>query len=217
MMLEDFHDLHKGETCLIVGVGPNLSLTPPEWFDYPSLSCNSIYKYQGWRPTYYVGVDHRLKVENGKTIAEVYRDIPKFIPTPDWDDLDGENFYRFQHRQGGNLLIGGQSPADRDALTVKGITYRRVMDAVIQIAWHMGFAKMLMIGVHHKPDDPRAHFWGTDNGVIVDQPLRHWFDGYSELSRASGGRVLNISADTHVPDDVMPRDDWQKWRNNGNH
>ena len=210
MELKDFYNHHKGETCLIVGVGPNLKLTPPEWFDYPSLSCNTIIKYQGWKPTYYVGVDERLRVENGAEIVEVYKDVPKFFPSPDWDELEGENIYRFKHRTGADLLAGG-SPNTPDALTSKGITYRRIMDAVIQIAWHMGFETMLMIGVQHKPNNPRVHFWGDDTGAIVEQPLTHWFSGYQELSRQVN--ILNISADTYVPDDVLPRDDFRNWRN----
>ena len=209
MSVRDFYNIHKGETCLIVGVGPNLKLTPPEWFDYPSLSCNSIFKYQGWQPTYYVGVDERLKLEEGENIKAAFPDIPKFIPSPDWDDLQGENFYRFKHRQGSSLLIGGQSPRDANYLLGVGLTYRRVMDAVIQIAWYMGFSTMLMIGVQHKPDDPRAHFWGEDKGVIVDQPLKHWFDGYAEMAR--NVNLINISEDTYVPDDIIPRDDWRNW------
>jgi hypothetical protein len=58
----DFYNLHSGETCLIVGVAPNLKLTPPELFNYPSFSVNTIYHYEGWKPTYYVGVDERLSL-----------------------------------------------------------------------------------------------------------------------------------------------------------
>ena len=52
MDIDEFYNLHKGETCLIVGVGKNLELTPPEWFDYPSFGVNTIYKRPGaWRPS----------------------------------------------------------------------------------------------------------------------------------------------------------------------
>jgi hypothetical protein len=213
MNLSDFHNYHKGETALLVMVGPNLKLTPPEMFDYPSFSVNSILKYEGWKPTYYVGVDHRLKVENGAEICRKYADIPKFVPTPDWDDLQGENFYRFKHREGGELLIGGQLPNHPDALTRRGINYRRVPDAVFQIAWHMGFTTMLCIGMQHNPADELGHFWGHDGGASPNQPVDWWFEGYRTFSRAMGStaRVLNISEDTYVPADVLPRDDWRKW------
>ena len=216
--LADFHKIHTGQTCLIVGVGPNLKLTPPELFRYPSFGVNTIYKYECWKPTYFVGVDERLKLEDGAAIVEKYKDIPKFFPAPDWDDLQGDNIYRFKHRTGSDLFIGGQSPKDADALTHKGITYRRVMDAVFQIAWHMGFTKMLMIGVQHKPydenDSDRAHFWGIDTKAYANQPFDWWFAGYRECVRAMNDvQVLNISADTYVSEDVLPRGTFTDWIN----
>ena len=222
MQLADFWNLHKGQTCIIAGVGPNLKLTPPEWFDYPSFSVNTIYKYPGWKPTYYVGVDERLRLEDGAALTTIYKDVPKFFPTPDWDELQGDNIYRFKHRTYGDLSIGGKSASQKDALTKDGINYRRVMDAVMQIAWHMGFTTMLMIGVQHKPydenDADRAHFWGIDTKAVSNQPNTWWFEGYKHFAFGMGGvKVLNISEDTYVPDDVLPRGNWRDWVKNGNH
>lgn len=223
MRLEDFYNLHRGETCLIVGGGPNLKLTPPEWFNYPAFGVNTVYRYEGWKPSYFVGVDHRLMVEDGAAIVERYRDIPKFFPRPDFDELQGENIYRFAHRYAhGDLYVGGQLANQREALTKHGITYYKIMDAVLQIAFHMGFTTMLMIGVQHKPastDEPdadREHFWGLDAKAHKNQLLGSWFIGYSTFSRMMAGagvRVLNISEDTYVPEDVLARDDWRNWKN----
>lgn len=213
LTLADFYQAHAGETCLIVGCGPNLELTPPEWFDYPSFGVNTIYKRAGaWKPTYFVGVDERLRLEDGSAIAEKYADIPKFVPASDWNSLEGMNFFRFQHRPGSELYVGGRQASDRNALTKNGITYRRIMDAVFQIAWHMGFTTMLMIGVQHKPGTERLHFWGDDPKAIQGQGNDYWFDGYKYFSHGMKGvRVLNISRDTYVPDDVLPRGDWRNW------
>lgn len=218
--LADYYNCHAGETCLIVGVGGNLKLTPPEWFNYPSFGVNTIYKYQGdWKPTYFVGVDERLEREDGAAISAIYRDIPKFIPRPERDNWQGENIYRFYHRPG-DVIVGGMLANHPKALTTHGIGYRKIMDAVLQIAWHMGFTTMLMIGVQHKPhseSEPNAdreHFWGTDVKAVPQQPFDHWFNGYSEVAHAMGNvRVLNISEDTYVPENILPRDDWRKWRN----
>lgn len=218
MHIDDFYNLHAGQTCLIVGVGGNLDLTPPHWFDYPSFGVNTIYKsverglWDGWKPTYFVGVDERLEREDGAAISDVYRDVPKFIPYPDRDTWKGDNFHRFYHRAG-DVIIGGRLPNQRKALTDIGIGYRKIMDAVLQIAWYMGFTTMLMIGVQHKPDDQQAHFWGPDLKSIPEETFHYWFDGYMEVQRAMGTkvRVLNISEDTYVPEEVIPRDDWRHY------
>lgn len=218
MELSDFYMRHKGETCLFVGVGPNLHLTPPEWFDYPSFGVNTIYRYEGWKPTYFVGVDHRLEVEDGAAIAEKYADIPKFIPQPDRNDWQGKNFYRFYHRPG-DFWVGGWNPDHPDALTRRGISYYRIMGAVFQIAYFMGFSRVLLIGVQHKPksdDEPNApieHFWGADKKANPDQPFEHWFIEYKHWASSNLAEVLNISEDTYVPDDVIPRGDWRDWAN----
>jgi hypothetical protein len=212
--LADFHNKHAGQTCLIVGLGPNLHLTPPAWFNYPSFGVNTMYRYEGWNPTYFVGVDERLKLEDGAAIVQRYPDVPKFFPSPDWDDLQGENIYRFRHEHRGDLFVGGQSPADIKALTQWGITYRRIMEAVFQIAYWMGFRTMLMIGVQHKPDTRRELFWGTDEGEPEQDFI--WEElGYIECRRAlSGARILNISEDTYVTEDVLPRGDYRNWNSN---
>lgn len=209
MMLSDFWNSHKGETCIVAGVGPNLGLTPPELFDYPSFGVNTIYRYQGWKPTYFVGVDERLQRECGTEIAEVYKDVDKFIPWPDRDSWAGENFYRFYHRPG-PLYIGGHTPYDADAMKF-GISYYRVMDATFQIAAWMGFDTILCIGFHHKPNARGELFWGTDKQEKEND--FHWEEiGYSETSRMlSRTKIINISADTYVPEHILPRDDWQKW------
>jgi hypothetical protein len=209
----DFYNRHKGETCLIVGVGPNLRLTPPEWFNYPSFGINTIYHYAGWKPTYYVGVDERLYREDGEEIKRVYRDVPKFVPSPDRDDWKADNVFRFYHRPG-EMFIGGHPIGEKDSLTGFGITYRRIMDAVLQIAYWMGFTTMLMIGVQHKPGTRKEHFWGTATHDPANE-FRFEEMGYAECIRMMGSkvRVYNISEDTYVPENILPRDGWQEWRN----
>lgn len=208
--MEQFYQNHAGETCLLVGNGENLHLTPPEWFDYPSFGMNTIHLYDGWKPDYYCAVDKRVMVEFGKEIVEKYRDIPKFVPSPNLDKWQGENFYRFLHRPGD--WTGGRCAAQKESMIRDGITYKNVMHVAIQIAWYMGFTTMLMIGVHHKPYKAQVHFWGTDHGMPATQPTDVWFEGYRHFTKQNF-KLLNISQDTYLPADVIPQDEWQKWRN----
>jgi hypothetical protein len=216
MSLENFHNLHKGETALFVGNGPNLYQTPPEWFTYPSIGTNTIHLYSGWKPTYYVTVDHEVVQWYGHEIAERLTDVPKFIPSPKLDYWQGPNFYRWKRRER-DILTAGHSPKDPDALTGYGIAYYNVTHAALQILWHMGFATVLMIGVQHRPDHMTEHFWGSDprSGNGPDEHnTRLWMDGYRDLVTAmqqDGVTVLNISKNTYVPVEVIPRDDWRKW------
>lgn len=193
---------------LLVGNGANLHATPPAWFDYPSIGMNTIHKYNGWQPTYYVTVDNRVMREFGEEISEKFRDIPKFIPYPNLDAWKGINFVRWFHKSSAMCL--------NDYATA-GISYRNVMHAAMQLAWYMGAKVILMIGVEHAPDNPRAHFWGEDTGIKDAPALSEWFGGYRFLTEeiaAQGVKVLNLSPNTYVPAEILPRGDWKEWSNN---
>jgi hypothetical protein len=177
---------------------------------------NTIHLYEGWIPTYYTAVDSRVWREFSKDINEKYRDIPKFIPTPNLDEWKGENIYRFYHRPGPLFPLNGKPMDYQRLLDGDGISYGNIMHVSMQLAAWMGFTTLLLIGVQHRPNHARSHFWGWDDGMTALPPVEQWFDGYVELvahMSARGIRVLNISEDTHVPENILPRGDWREWRN----
>lgn len=195
----------------MVGNGNNLHLTPPEWFDYPSFGMNTIYKYAGWEPTYYVAVDAAIQSVHGEAVKAAYPDVPKFVPADlhvwDNDDLILFTPCRTQY------FLSGHPVTNKDALT-HGIPFTNSMTAAMQIAVHMGFTTLLMIGVEQEPDNLVRHFWGDDPQMPKSQTDEHWNIGYVQLQRSYPNvRVLNLSPNTFVPETVIPRDDWQKWRN----
>lgn len=206
-----FHNRHKGETALLVGNGSNLYKTPPEWFNYPSFGLNTIFFYRGWYPTYYVAVDACVEERYGQMVNEAYPDIPKFIPS-ELGTWTGENIHYFKPVR--NMVsIPGQPITDPDALT-RGVGFTNSMTAAMQIAIHMGFETLLMIGIEQKPGDLVTHFWGRDPQMPDSQTDEHWNRGYLEIRASQPSvKVLNISVNTFVPESVLPRDDWQNWKN----
>lgn len=208
------YNSHTGEIALLVGNGINQKLTPPHWFNYPAFGMNTIFKNEGWIPDYYTAVDARVMNEFGSEINKKYKDIPKFIPRPNLDTWQGENFYRFLHRPG--EIFPKEVFNNTESLLDDGITYSNIMHVAMQIAAWMGFTTLLMIGVSHKPDDPRIHFWGLDEGMSEKAPVEQWFGDYQKISKTfqkSGITVLNISEDTYCPESVLPRGNWRDWRN----
>lgn len=210
MTISNFHDIHAGGTILLVGNGLNLAQTPPAWFDYPSIGMNTIHKYEGWMPTYYTAVDSRVMREFGDEISEKYRDIPKFIPRPNLDKWQGENFYRFYHRPGPLYPASGLAMS-ANFLDKPGITYGNVMHIAMQLALFMGAATILIIGMEHKPFKAQEHFWGCDHGMTATPPIEDWWAGYKEIVQNSKARILNLSVGTFVPEAIVPRDDWKKY------
>lgn len=214
--LAQFRGIHTGETCLLVGNGANLHLTPPEWFDYPSFGMNTIHLYENWKPTYYAAVDVRVMKEFGTDITTRFADIPKFIPSPNLDKWQGENFHRFFFRHGPLWRKGKERIWNPDALE-QSIQFANVMHVAMQMAYYMGFTTLLIIGMQHKPSEADNHFWGIDKGMGTKNPLQNWLDGYEQLCsdmRARGVKVLNISEDTYVSETIIPRGNAREWRNN---
>lgn len=209
-MISQFFNKHAGETCVLVGNGRNLHLTPPEWFGYPALGMNTIHLYEsaeGWQPDYYVTVDQRVMREFGNDITAKYGHLPKFIPTPNLDAWQGDNFHRFYHRP------GAISTKRTETMLTDGIAFSNVMSVAMQIAYYMGFTTVLIIGMEHKPEHGRDHFWGVDVGMPTLPPIDDWYKAYKTLvDGMQGVRVLNISEQTYCPAEIIPRGDWRDWR-----
>lgn len=177
---------------------------------------NTIHLLEGWQPNYYVTVDQRVRREFGRSIEQRFGSIPKFVPMPQLEDWRGENFYHFLHRPGELWQAGQSGTWQKDILTKTGITFHSCMHVAMQLAYYMGFTILLMIGVEHKPNAGREHFWGVDHGMPEQLPINDWLKGYKilvERFAEHGVDVKNISANTYVPEDVLPRDDWRNYEN----
>ena len=171
---------------------------------------NTAHLWEGdWIPTYYTAVDMRVMVEFGADVYEKFRHIPKFIPRPNLNRWEGDNFYRFLHSPGG-LYRKHYNASHETSMWRDGIGYYNIMHVAIQLAWYMGFETMLMIGVQHRPHKAQVHFWGTDHGMRSNH-FPEWLEGYKYL--AERVNIINISPDTWVSKDIIPRDDWSKYEN----
>ena len=198
---------------MLVGSGANLKLTPPEGFGFPSIGTNTIHFYDGWKATYYTAVDAIVMREYGKAIYEKYKDTPKFVPFPNLDQWQGDNFFRFYHRPGSLWPRCQQSLWPSGLLTEQGITYSNISHVALQILYYMGFTTILIIGMEHKRFKQQEHFWGCVQGDPIHPP-EQWFEGYKVLvdgMAENGVKILNISENTHVPANIIPQDDWRNW------
>ena len=212
-VLSDFFGIHEGETCLLVGNGLSLNDLPLDFLSaYPSIGANTIHLKEGFTPTYYTAVDSRVMFEFGDAVNEHLAHIPKFIPTPNLDKWQGENFYRFYHRPGALWPYGNGPLWPRSFLSEEGITYSCVMHIMMQLAYFMGFARMLAVGMDHTLDK-KIHFWGVDDGMPNGWPKEQNAEGYRELREgfAPKAEILNISTYTELPEDILPRGDWRDW------
>lgn len=157
--LAAYKDIHKGKRCFIIGNGPSLKQTDLSRLrnEY-TFGLNRIYLMfpeLGFPTTYYLCVNDLVVEQCAADIRAL--SIPKFIswrshrfiePTPDTMFL--HTTYTgpgFAHDAGGRLWEGA---------TVTFVT--------LQLAYHMGFSQVILIGVDHDYATK-----GKPNTTIVSQ------------------------------------------------
>jgi len=214
LLTENFHNLHEGETCLIIGNGPSLNDIPNHFLNqYTTFGSNLINRRKGFTPTYYSTVDSRVMREfRGEIMAKLFH-IPKFLPSPNLDQWTGPNIYRFRHRPGPlwpHALAGELWP--RELLHDKGITYTTVTHVLMQLAYYMGFNTMLFVGLDNTPRRGQ-HFYSGDEWK--GQPdMDVWDRGYGALRHGmimSRPTIKMWNLSTYSEVTTIPKGDWRDW------
>lgn len=211
---KEFKDVHRGKVLLVVGNGKNLDLTPPEVFGYLAIGMNTIVKHPNWVPDYYVAADRRVFREHGEEIQKKLLYVPKFLPAPTMTRWDGPNTFFFRTYPG-MLWPKNRKDLWQKDLETGPLIYGNSMHIAIKLAYFMGAKTILIIGMEHKPHKADVHFWGKDEKMSPDQPVKEWIRGYGILAENlanSKVKLLNISQGTHVPAKTIPRDDWENWK-----
>jgi len=151
--LQALRDIHKGERCFIIGNGPSLNKCDLGLLkDEFSFAVNGIFyktKEVGYRPTFYMVEDNHVVADNIKKINR-YKCPYKFFPAnykhlivPDENTIfvpADLGFYRENHpsfciprfsKEVENVIYTGQS----------------VTIMQLQMAYHLGFSEVYLIGM----------------------------------------------------------------------
>src|SRR3990172_428492 len=131
--IERFRNTRLGDTCVILGNGPSLNVRDLDLLKYETFGSNKIYRLP-FTPTYYAIIDEDMmktclplppsfKPKESFIRAEAGVDNPIYPIVAAGFSLDPANF----------VVMGGT------------VTY-----ALLQLAYYMGFATCLLLGVDHK-------------------------------------------------------------------
>jgi hypothetical protein len=215
-MIQDFKDIHKGETALIVGNGPSLSRSPLFRLSdrYKTFGANKIYEFP-FVPNYWACGDSLM----------LHDCIPWVIAHP---DVLGEKFVpRDVPLRGSNLMtLEIKTGFSRDAATViyMGGTISYIN---MQLAYYMGFTRLLLVGMDHKYNvaqtgKPGSKFIadGADPdhfgngyftpGKIYNRPELEATERYFyPLAKREFESIINLSEETELT--VFERDKAENW------
>ena len=214
--LAEIRDAHKGETCVILGNGPSLRDFDVSTLDgIPAFCLNRgylLWERTGRSPAYYVAVNDLVIEQFSDEIAKL--DSQAFLP---W--LHRE---RFKDSRGATFF---ETRIDEPFLTdprrgvAPGAT---VTIAALQLAFHMGFTTVILLGVDHRfeynglphdevrqegadPNHFRSDYFGHGrlwNLPDLDQSER----GYAaarDAFRRDGRQIINATDGTDL--DVFDR------------
>jgi hypothetical protein len=211
-----FADKHAGKTALIIGNGPSLRDVPVKFLKrYKTFGTNRIYLLENFTATYYASVNP-LVIQQSATEINAYGAKAKFI-------ADGEAFRiegAYPLCSVGNWTFS-YNPA---AYIFEGFTVTYVC---MQLAFHMGFTTVLLVGVDHKfqmngapnqettwqGDDPN-HFspdyfkgtrWNNPDLARSEQAYRLAEKAY----RDAGRRIVNLTEGSAL--DVFEKGTVAEW------
>jgi hypothetical protein len=132
-----FCNIHRGETCVIIGNGPSLNKVPKEFLDkYITFGSNQIYRLP-YTPDYYCIIDESMMYRCLPTLKEGWRPKKEMFIRAECGLEDNNWIYP--------VVLSGYSK-DINGFVVMGGT---VTYAIMQLATFMGFTKILLVGVDH--------------------------------------------------------------------
>lgn len=173
--LKNIKNKYKGKRCFIIGNGPSLT---PEDLDklkdeitFASNRIYTIFDKTDWRPTYYTIVDE--SVASGHGVIEGINSINcemKFVRQQGY-----ENYKHIQEplcyvhcKHSRKYLKRPQFASDvtKGMYTIGTVTY-----AMLELAVHMGFKEIYLIGLDHKYSATRM----KDGTVVQNVGLKDYF------------------------------------------
>lgn len=203
--IEQYRDLHKGQSCFIVGHGPSLRVSDLNILEANNIitfSMNWTYKLfdkTEWRPDYYVVLDKKVLDRHSYFKWEENTKRKCFIA-----DMS-EEFWRENQSEKNIKYHSIRNMNTREVKFSEDISRRVFFSATVaydclQIAAYMGFKKIYLLGmdlVPHKPGNKSAtqysNFFEIDS---QDKKPQMWVDkilrGYLAAKKYANTRNIQI-------------------------
>jgi hypothetical protein len=154
--LRELRDRHRDQRCFILGNGPSLAemdLAPlARELTFGMNRIYLLFERMGFEPTYYTCVNELLMQQCGGEIARL--PMPKFLSWPGRRCVRDPRAIYIRSLPGEARRF---SCAPQRSLSIGGtVTY-----FTMQVAWHLGFQQVILVGVDH-----RFSATGAPNAVV---------------------------------------------------
>ena len=211
-----FADKHKGRTCIVIGNGPSLKNVPLMFLGkFPTFGTNRVYLLPKFTATYYTAVNPLVIRQSVKEI-NAYGAQAKFVREDEAGSFPGccplttTALRTFSYNPAAYIFEGHT------------VTY-----VCLQLAFHMGFSTVLLVGVDHtykmdsspnaettwQGDDPNHFTTDYFRGARWNNPdLRNSEIAYGLARKAfedAGRRIVNLTEGSRL--DVFEKETIEEW------
>lgn len=172
---------YRGQRCFIIGNGPSLTKEDLALLkNEVTFASNRIYKMfeqTEWRPTYYAVFDDSMAADKDlQSNVNVMSCEGKFLREQGWlsnrSIINPCYIHSFYSRK---YLAAPEFSTDlsKGIFTIATVTY-----ALIQIAYHMGFREIYLLGVDHKYRNEQKK-----DGTIIENNTKSYFGDAGEIEK----------------------------------
>lgn len=182
---EKLKSMHSGETCFILGNGPSLNeVSVDDLKHYPTFGTNGIFiKHE---PTYYVTIAQDFYKNHKEKIRDLHC-TAKFLPLfiKDAIGIDSEEFLLncawnlYGTYRGFHFPVPLRFSKDASRVVYLGGS---VLFVCLQLAYWMGFRRVILLGVDHHFGFPREEaVYGGRRITIGEEDTVHFNKQYSPI------------------------------------
>lgn len=171
--MKKIHNSHLGKSCFVIGNGPSLTVEDLDKLAENHIDCfamNRIYKIfpqTKWRPTYYVNTDWTL----ARDVLDSVDRVPakqKFFPI---QHMYEESFRKSIRKRALFCLKPPDAVGFKIDCTESLRGVGTVTIASIQLAAHMGYRNIYLLGVDHNFDN----IIDENGNTVVNEGVKNYF------------------------------------------
>ncbi|PLX70654.1 MAG: hypothetical protein C0602_03855 [Denitrovibrio sp.] len=202
--LQNSKDMHKGESCFVVGTGPSLKDVDTSMLKKcPVFGVNGVFYKEGLNITYYTTISnffwhhHTEQIKNVKCerrfiLDRFKNELSSHVPTswinslpPEYKDIAGQKMlppFFFSKNPEKAISLGGT-----------------VLFVCLQLAFHMGFKKVYLLGADHNYGQPESiNKAGIQNIIETESQPMHFSgnqfpQGFFPIDMQGCEKAFNIS------------------------
>lgn len=199
---QKFHNIHAGQTGVIIGNGPSLTSTSRQLlYDHCTFGTNRCYLPGGYIPDYYCVVNNLLIEQFHKEIADIGGPCQaKFVKA------------QYAHLVPGSYPIRSIYPHVFSANPANGLYEGYTVTYVcMQLAYWMGFTTILLVGVDHnykqkgKPNErqkmecddnnhfSKEYFSGANWNLADIERMTEAYQLAREAYESAGRKIINLT------------------------